>query len=269
MKKKLIGLLVGCALCLSTSTAFAAQQQYVLTPATYPVVVNGVPYSDTSHPILSLGGSTYVSLAKLGDLTGVQYTWNSELNRVEINTSVLPQGTVTIKDLSPDVKYDGGLPGGKITLTPNIKLVDEKKSYLYNTDFGTVQYHAYNRFYGSIQTFTDEDDTVSAIARIQSSLIGGDSSSQTPPKLSEGWISNLLLSKAHSISIKVDYEGNEIILHGPRPTYNPERLAKFTIPPNWGDIKYADKIINDVQVIKHGEHYFFNIDDLIKTGIIK
>ncbi len=59
---------------------------YKLTKVTYPVLVNGTPYSDDKSPILSYDGSTYIPLAKIGELTGVNYKWNSSAKQVEITT---------------------------------------------------------------------------------------------------------------------------------------------------------------------------------------
>lgn len=59
---------------------------YKLTKVSYPVLVNGTAYSDTKSPILSYDGSTYIPLAKIGELTGVNYKWNSSSKQVEITT---------------------------------------------------------------------------------------------------------------------------------------------------------------------------------------
>lgn len=59
---------------------------YTLTKVTYPVLVNGTAYSDDKAPILSYDGSTYIPLAKIGELTGVNYKWNSSDKQVEITT---------------------------------------------------------------------------------------------------------------------------------------------------------------------------------------
>ncbi|WP_017814136.1 MULTISPECIES: stalk domain-containing protein [Paenibacillus] len=60
---------------------------YELTEVTYPVLVNGQPYNDAKHPILNFQNSTYIPLAKIGELTGVDYKWNSTLKQVEIHTA--------------------------------------------------------------------------------------------------------------------------------------------------------------------------------------
>lgn len=89
------GILVGILLSLCT-LAFAAEvRQFVLSVAPYPIFVNGVEYKDNERPILNYEGSTYVPLAKLGDITGVNYLWNAQLQRVEIITGVDgPVGTM-------------------------------------------------------------------------------------------------------------------------------------------------------------------------------
>ncbi|WP_157793874.1 stalk domain-containing protein [Paenibacillus donghaensis] len=57
---------------------------YLLTEVAYPVVVNGKKYTDAKNPILNYEGSTYIPLAKIGELTGVNYKWNAGLKQVEI-----------------------------------------------------------------------------------------------------------------------------------------------------------------------------------------
>lgn len=86
LKKFISGCIVGACLMLGT-TVYAEQiKQFILTPVTYPIVVDGVEYKDAERPVLNYEGSTYVPLAKLGDITGVDYVWNDQLGRVEINT---------------------------------------------------------------------------------------------------------------------------------------------------------------------------------------
>ena len=84
MRKIIIGFIVGCVLSMS-ATAFAAPvKQFILTKITYPILVNGVEYADEQLPALNYEGNTYIPLAKIGDLLGVDYRWNAEKKRVEI-----------------------------------------------------------------------------------------------------------------------------------------------------------------------------------------
>lgn len=84
LKKYISGAIVGALLMVGTTAVGAAVKEYKLTKVTYPVVVNNKTYNDPSMPILNYNGSTYIPLAKIADLTGVEYKWNSQLKRVEI-----------------------------------------------------------------------------------------------------------------------------------------------------------------------------------------
>ncbi|WP_028559016.1 stalk domain-containing protein [Paenibacillus pinihumi] len=89
MKKSIITLAAGVLIGVSISyagPAWAAAKQFILNEVNYPVVVDGKVYKDTKAPILNYNGSTYIPLAKIGDLTGVNYKWNSEKKQVEIGT---------------------------------------------------------------------------------------------------------------------------------------------------------------------------------------
>jgi hypothetical protein len=92
-----IGFLIGALLLIGATTGYAAVKQYLLTEASYPIYVDGVAYSDKERPILNYGGNTYVPLAKLGDITGVNYTWNDSLKRVEIATGSSKSVTTSSK----------------------------------------------------------------------------------------------------------------------------------------------------------------------------
>lgn len=81
-----MGIVIGFVASLSVVAFASGVKQYILIEAPYPIFVNGVEYKDPERPILNYEGSTYVPLAKLGDLTGVSYRWNEQLQRVEIST---------------------------------------------------------------------------------------------------------------------------------------------------------------------------------------
>lgn len=104
MKKIAVGIAIGVVLSFSAS-AFASQiKQYILTEVNYPVVVNGVEYKDAKNPILNYQGATYIPLAKIGDLTGVQYKWNAEKKRVEIGPEET-SGVLTGATILPGTDY--------------------------------------------------------------------------------------------------------------------------------------------------------------------
>lgn len=101
MKKGIVGLVVGLFIGLSFSLAgpaYSAVKQYILTEFTQPVVVNGVQYKDKENPILSYKGITYIPLAKIGELTGVEYRYNKDKKQVEIGS----QATSNVKTYVPD-----------------------------------------------------------------------------------------------------------------------------------------------------------------------
>ncbi|MCM3273657.1 stalk domain-containing protein [Paenibacillus elgii] len=94
MKKLIAGIVIGSALTMTATAGAAAVKQYILTEVAYPIVVNGKEFKDAAAPILNFEGSTYVPLAKLGDIMGTNYKWNDELKRVEIITpSTVNNGT--------------------------------------------------------------------------------------------------------------------------------------------------------------------------------
>ncbi|SYX84605.1 stalk domain-containing protein [Paenibacillus alvei] len=101
MRKGIIGLVAGLFIGLSFSLAgpaYSAVKQYILTEFTQPVVVNGVQYKDKENPILSYKGSTYIPLAKIGELTGVEYRYNKDKKQVEIGSKT----TSNVKIYVPD-----------------------------------------------------------------------------------------------------------------------------------------------------------------------
>lgn len=86
LKRGILGLVIGIFIGLSIVAvpAYGAVKQYILTEFTQPVLVNGKKYQDKDNPVLSYKGRTYIPLAKIGDLTGVEYRYNSEKKQVEI-----------------------------------------------------------------------------------------------------------------------------------------------------------------------------------------
>jgi len=61
-----------------------AKQEFILQEVDYPILVNGVEYRDDQYPALYMEGRTYIPLAKIGDILGVEYRWNAEKKQVEI-----------------------------------------------------------------------------------------------------------------------------------------------------------------------------------------
>lgn len=86
MKNTIKGFIAGfVAASLVVGGTFATVNQYLLTPATYPVVVNGQELSDPDYPTLNYQGTTYLSLKKTAEALDADLKWNEEKRQVEIN----------------------------------------------------------------------------------------------------------------------------------------------------------------------------------------
>lgn len=86
MKNTIKGFIAGfVAASLVVGGTFATVNQYLLTPATYPVVVNGQELSDPDYPTLNYQGTTYLSLKKAAEALDADLKWNEEKRQVEIN----------------------------------------------------------------------------------------------------------------------------------------------------------------------------------------
>lgn len=154
MKKYVIGCMVGVIMTLGT-TVFADQvKQFILTPTTYPIIVDGVEYKDDEHPVLNYEGSTYVPLAKLGDITGVDYVWNEKLGRVEINTGKSQFYAEYNGDIPNYATVNGIAPGKRIELS-------DGKTIMYVYDVTDATDGSIQKYVGELekQGYTFEDDT--------------------------------------------------------------------------------------------------------------
>lgn len=86
MKNTIKGFIAGfVAASLVVGGTFATVNQYLLTPATYPVVVNGQELSDPDYPTLNYQGTTYLSLKKTAEALDADLKWNEEKRQVEIS----------------------------------------------------------------------------------------------------------------------------------------------------------------------------------------
>ncbi|WP_068786614.1 stalk domain-containing protein [Paenibacillus phocaensis] len=233
MKKLLylaIGVVIGASIGFSPN-AYAAVKQFVLTEFNRPVVVNGVVYKDAQNPILNYNGKTYIPLAKIGDLTGVSYKWNAEKKQVEIGSGVSQTGdslTYTINDGKlTTVERELAEEQAIRDFTENIKIESEKKAGVVIENGEHVLY--LKNKYGSQVRLTNSDDIKYVMAKIKKQ--------ELPPSISEGWISEELLSS--------NIQGFDYI---------------SDVPENK---------LRDIATKNFNGTVYYNIDDLIVSGLLK
>ncbi|GIQ70767.1 hypothetical protein DUZ99_01980 [Xylanibacillus composti] len=231
LRDLITGAVIGALLVTGATAGYAAVKQYVLTDAPYPIIVNGVEYKDAERPILNLEGSTYVPLAKLGDLTGVDYTWNAELHRVEINTGSGSQPNQTSP--SPPVS---GTPGAKF------EPADQPTGGTY---FG----------------YRDEDDPA-----YERALIMG---YEIPPLLSEGWISSTMLSRIHGIFYPSDFDAPRgTLILATDSILDPYELIRLQLPESYSDETNFDHEDKGIRMKRFNGTWFFQIKDLEHADVI-
>ncbi len=258
MRDVVLGITIGVILTTGVTAGAAAVKNYVMTEVTYPVFVNGKEYKDTTKPILNYEGSTYVPLAKLGDITGLNYMWNDSAKRVEINTSTDVKIVTPVDGNIRDVDAELAEREWIKRFTENNPVVTaDGTSYFYDGAFGMNFFNAYNAFDNTNKGFTDEDDIQYILARLQGK-------SELPPRLSDGWISGGVLRAGYGFNVKI--EDDQILFVAPRPMYNPEVIAKFPVAEAW---ESGEKTVKGVRIVKHEDYYYFSIDDLAKSKIIK
>jgi len=84
-KNTLKGFIVGFVMAsLIVGSATATVNQYLLTPASYPIIVNGQELNDPNYPTLNYQGTTYLSLKKTAEALDADLNWNEEKRQVEI-----------------------------------------------------------------------------------------------------------------------------------------------------------------------------------------
>lgn len=103
MKNTIKGFIVGFVMAsLIVGSVTATVNQYLLTPASYPVIADGVNLDSEDYPILNYNGTTYLSLRKTAEAVNAELAWNDELKQAELNTKT--QETNTIKESIPEIK---------------------------------------------------------------------------------------------------------------------------------------------------------------------
>ncbi|MFB6364244.1 stalk domain-containing protein [Paenibacillus elgii] len=259
MKKLAAGILIGSVLTMTATAGAAAVKQYILTEVAYPIVVNGKEYKDAAAPILNYEGSTYVPLAKLGDLTGVSYKWNDAAKRVEIVTGVASGNETTqVRDLHPEAAAGTkGTPSGNISLLPGTKTVEPKGLVEENGQFVLYAYDKDDKYKGR---FTDEDDVALILGKLQRK-------SELPPKLSEGWIGSDILGKIYDADVL--YENKDFVYKTNPLLTTQKEYFRFPLPDGWRDQEGGETTSNGVKIKKYEKGNYFNIADLQKAGILK
>ena len=95
-KNTLKGFIVGFVMaCLIVGSVTATVNQYLLTPASYPVIADGVNLDSEDYPILNYNGTTYLSLRKTAEAVNANLDWNDELKQAELNTKTQKTNTIT------------------------------------------------------------------------------------------------------------------------------------------------------------------------------
>lgn len=241
LKKFISGLIVGVLIWFGTSAIAASVKQYVLTEAPYPIYVNGAEYADDNRPILNYEGSTYVPLANLGDLLGVDYKWNAELKRVEINTAL--NDSIPIEELG-----DYG-----VWLKKQDAESEAIKKFAENNKFEVVEEEIVG-----YKGFRDEEDTQLVLAL-------GEGRSELPPRLSEGWISQRLLLRILDITVTTNSD-SQITLKNTAD--QSKGSITLTFQEDWLSKQFGETTANGVRVKKYNSINYFNISDLEKVELI-
>ncbi|UQZ81737.1 hypothetical protein SK3146_00893 [Paenibacillus konkukensis] len=258
MKKIVAGMIIGSVLTISTTALADAVKQYILTEVTYPLFVNGKEYKDSTNPILNYDGSTYVPLAKLGDLTGVNYTWNDQLKRVEIGTDGKSDAAAPTEQSADPATGTPATPGGNITLKPDTKVVNSSGLAKVN---GAIVYTAYKNG-DFIGIFTDDDDG----ELVRATLEGRKT---LPPKLSEGWMQSGLLDVIYGYYVVYDKEKpNDLVVTNSPFSTQPEEYLRLTLPDEWRSQENGETTVKNIKIKRYNKINYFNIEDLKKTGIL-
>lgn len=96
MKNTFKGFIAGFVMAsLIVGSVTAGVNQYLLTPASYPVIADGVNLDSEDYPILNYNGTTYLSLRKTAEAVNANLEWNDELRRAELNTKTQETNTIT------------------------------------------------------------------------------------------------------------------------------------------------------------------------------
>lgn len=248
MKKFVMGFLIG-LLVFAGITAAAADpiKQYILTKAGYSIVVDGVEYNDPTRPILNYEGSTYVPLAKLGDITGVKYSWNDKKKQVEITTS-----SETDSKPAPDLPRP--TPTNKPLDTSNLPVMPRG---LGDSEGKTVLYAFIGDEFMGI--YSDDDYGGSEVEKILNP------NGKPSPLIANGWLGDLTLFQIYNAFF--DRFDTDIVLRD-SPYLKGKDPIRFPIPEGFKEKNGEDIVSNGVRIKNFEGSYYLNIADLQKVGIL-
>ncbi|MBH0330131.1 hypothetical protein ABH14_10045 [Brevibacillus brevis] len=228
MKKIVTGIVIGMVLSFSASALAGPIKQYLLTEVNYPVVVNGKEYKDANSPILSYQGSTYIPLAKIGELTGVQYKWNDEKKRVEIGASEVTGGALTGATILPSTDYE---------------VVEAPNPYGY-------------------KKLMDADDTELVIAKMENTALPPKLSEGW---INEELIRK---ASYYSVSFKGKDKSTIVIGVTFATDPKEKEKWTFNVPSDFATSESGSTEVNGVKMKKYKGFIYFNIEDLETIGVL-
>lgn len=257
MKKFVIGISVGVIFALGTTVFAESIKQYILKEASYPIIVNGIEYQDNELPILNYEGSTYVPLAKLGDLTGVDYAWNGDLRQVEILTS-------TSTNISMDEEKD---------ITGYDVYVFDSSGNLRDAQGILAEEQNIMKFMEENSNYVIVYDDLNEQSKIEGEEASLDLLNKQieAAKITETWIDEDTLYKKADISIGLDASGNptlDRIIYGPYELSGRKKLHAYTLPENWQTGDQNETIVGGIRMKREGNTDYYYVDDLYKVNII-
>ncbi|MFD2613536.1 stalk domain-containing protein [Paenibacillus gansuensis] len=237
MKKQLITLTIGMMLGAAAASAvpvYGAAKQFVLTLFDKPVIVNGKVYTDKEQPILNYAGRTYIPLAKIGELTGVEYRWNAAKKQVEIGGK--SSGHVEQSNPAPG----STLPQGGILKPGTVIEEEEEPGYKGHADSEDASYQ--------IAVYEQRE--------------------KLPPLMSEGWISEGMLLKIEGVL----FNGTTtpyVVEFTTGASDRKKVLATLKLPDEFKTASNGDFVVSGLGIRLYYGNYFFNIEDLRKFNIIE
>jgi len=245
MKNLLAGIAIGVVLSFSANALAGPIKQYILTEVNYPVVVNGKEYKDAKNPILSYQGSTYIPLAKIGELTGVQYKWNAAQKRVEIGDN---SATATNYEVISDYE-----------LKQRAELARIAAMEKYEKDNPVVVVTENPNGYKRLM---DADDIQLVMAKIESQPL--------PPKLSEGWMNEELVYEASDYDASYKDKEKTIVVIGKPSAVDPKlrEVWTFKLPSDFARNESGTTEVDGVKMKKYKGFIYFNIADLETIGVL-